>query len=93
MQSALRMDAEARKKIDNNNYYFLVVVAGLKREKKKFGFRFSIPKIPEIPELHGRSYKKKKVFFSLVLLLTHPSSIPLLGGLTPKFSSLSLHSL
>jgi hypothetical protein len=54
----------------------LVVVAGLEREKKFtiFDFRFSIPKILEIPELpelpdlpelrglRGRSRKKKKVF-------------------------------
>jgi hypothetical protein len=49
-----------------NNYFilfylkfFLVVVAGLKREKKNFGFRFSIPKIPK---LRGRSREKNKVF-------------------------------
>jgi hypothetical protein len=43
----------------------------LKREKKKFGFWFSIPKIPKIPEipkipdlrgLPERSREKKKVF-------------------------------
>jgi hypothetical protein len=47
-----------KKKIKIN----LVVVAGLKREKKNFGFRFSIPKIPELRRLCGRSREKKKVF-------------------------------
>jgi hypothetical protein len=76
-------------------------VAG-KKGKKNFGFLFSIPKIlkilkipkiPKIPELRERSHEKKKVFVGLVSLVTHPSSIPLLGGLTPKFLSLSFHSL
>jgi hypothetical protein len=39
----------------------MAVVAGLKRKEKKFGFRFSIPEIPEICE---RSRKKKKVFLA-----------------------------
>jgi hypothetical protein len=76
----------------------LVVVAGWKRGQKIF--QFSIPKIPEFPELRGlcgRSREKKKVKnllpFGLVPLVTHPSSIPLLGGLTPKFLGLSFHSL
>jgi hypothetical protein len=37
--------------------------------------------------------QKEEGFFGLVPLVTHPSSIPLLGGLTPKFLSLSFHSL
>jgi hypothetical protein len=37
--------------------------------------------------------REEEGFFGLVPLVTHPSSIPLLGGLTPKFLSLSLHSL
>jgi hypothetical protein len=37
--------------------------------------------------------REEEGFFGLVLLVTHPSSIPLLGGLTPKFLSLSFHSL
>jgi hypothetical protein len=52
-------------KSKNKKNYFLVVVAGWKRGEKYFGFRFSIPKIPEIPELYGlrgRSHEKKKVF-------------------------------
>jgi hypothetical protein len=49
-------------------YFFLVIVAGLKREKKNFGFWFLISKIPKIPKLpsfrglRGRSRKKNKVF-------------------------------
>jgi hypothetical protein len=44
--------------------FFLVVVAGLERENffTIFGFRFSIPKIPELRGLCGRSHEKKKVF-------------------------------
>jgi hypothetical protein len=76
----------------------LVVVAGLEREKKFtiYNFRFSIPKIPKLPELsglRGAKPREEEGFFGLVPLVTHPSSIPLLGGLTPKFLSLSLHSL
>jgi hypothetical protein len=41
--------------------FFSVVVAGWKRGKN-FGFRFSIPKIPKLPELRERSREKKKVF-------------------------------
>jgi hypothetical protein len=56
-----------RKKFKILFIYFFVVVAGLEREKKFtiFGFRFSIPKIPELPKLRGlcgRSREKKKVF-------------------------------
>jgi hypothetical protein len=29
--------------------------------------------------------REEEGFFGLVPLVTHPSSIPLLGGLTPKF--------
>jgi hypothetical protein len=49
-----RRRGHSRKKIKKNILFlflFLVVVAGLKREKKNFGFRFSIPKIPKIPKL------------------------------------------
>jgi hypothetical protein len=37
----------------------------LEKREKNFGFRFSIPKIPKLPELRGlheRSREKKKVF-------------------------------
>jgi hypothetical protein len=46
--------------------FFWVVVAGFEREKFIiFGFRFSIPKLPKLPELRGLhewSREKKKVF-------------------------------
>jgi hypothetical protein len=58
-----------REKINKNlnlnlNKKILVVVAGLEREKKFtiFGFRFSIPELPELHGLCGRSREKKKVF-------------------------------
>jgi hypothetical protein len=66
-----------KKKNKNNFIYFylknifLVVVAGLEREKQfttynlqfsVFGFRFSIPELPELRGLRGQSRKKKKVF-------------------------------
>jgi hypothetical protein len=72
---------------------FLVVVAGLKRKKKKFGFQS--PRSPSSPSSLGFAGEatKEEGFFGLVPLVTHPSSIPLLGCLIPKFLSLSLHSL
>jgi hypothetical protein len=44
--------------------FIFVVVAHLKRGKKNsvFGFWFSIPKIPKLPELRGWSHEKKKAF-------------------------------
>jgi hypothetical protein len=35
-----------------------------KEGKKYFGFQFSIPKIPELRGLRGRSREKKKVFLA-----------------------------
>jgi hypothetical protein len=57
-------------------FFFLVVVAGLKREKKISVFN------PRDPRAKPR---EEEGFFGLVPLVTHPSSIPLLGCLTPKF--------
>jgi hypothetical protein len=56
--------------------------------------RFSVfnPQDPQAPRA-SRAKPREEGFFGLVLLVTHPSSIPLLGGLTPKFLSLSFHSL
>jgi hypothetical protein len=75
----------------------LVVVAGLKREKKKSVFNPQDPQDPKDPQdpraLRAAKPREEEGFFGLVPLVTHPSSIPLLGGLTPKFLSLSLHSL
>jgi hypothetical protein len=78
------------------NFFWYLLPAW--KERKKFtiyNFRFSIPKIPKLPELRGLHEKPREEegFFGLVPLVTHPNSIPLLGGLTPKFLSLSLHSL
>jgi hypothetical protein len=81
---------------------FLVNVVGLEREKLTiYNLRFSVfnpqnPQTPQTPRALRASQAKPREeegFFSLVPLVTHPSSIPLLGGLTPKFLSLSLHSL
>jgi hypothetical protein len=61
----------------------LAIVAGLKREKK---FRFSVfnPQDPRDPRDPQAKPREEEGFFGLVPLVTHPSSIPLLGGLTPK---------
>jgi hypothetical protein len=85
-------DADARKKEKKKFILFLVVVAGLKRERK---IRFSVfnPQDPRDPWAKRAKPREEEGFFGLVPLVTHPSSIPLLGGLTPKFLSLSLHSL
>jgi hypothetical protein len=68
--------------LKKNNIYlfiFLVVVAGLKREEKKFGFN------PQDPQDLRAKPREEEGFFGLVPLVTYPSSIPLLGCLTPKF--------
>jgi hypothetical protein len=90
-------------------YFFLVVVAGLEREIQFSVFGFQSPKSPNSPNSPNSSSsagfvggapraswakpREEEGFFGLVPLVTHPSSIPLLGGLTPKLLSLSLHSL
>jgi hypothetical protein len=48
------------------------------------------PRAPRALQASRAKPREEEGFFGLV---THPSSIPLLGGLTPKFLSLSLHSL
>jgi hypothetical protein len=70
-------------------FVFLVVVASWKREKKISVFN---PQAPQAPWAAWAKPREEEGFFGLVPLVTHPSSIPLLGGLTPKFLSLSLHS-
>jgi hypothetical protein len=67
-------------------------------KREIFGFRFSVfdpqnPQTPQAPRALRAKPREEEGFFGLVPLVTHPSSIPLLGGLTPKFLSLSLHSL
>jgi hypothetical protein len=73
-----------------------LVVACSKREEKNV--RFSVfnpqdPRDPRVPRALRAKPREEEGFFGLVPLVTHPSSIPLLGGLTPKFLSLSFHSL
>jgi hypothetical protein len=71
-------------------FYFLFFLGSCcQLEKRKKKIRFSVFN-PQDPQAKPR---EKEGFFGLVPLVTHPSSIPLLGGLTPKFLSLSLHSL
>jgi hypothetical protein len=69
---------------------FLVGATPLKREKKISVFN---PQDPQAPRALRAKPREEESFFSLVPLVTHPSSIPLLGCLIPKFLSLSLHSL
>jgi hypothetical protein len=72
-----------------------------KRAKNISVFGFQSPRSPSSPSqrvpraLRASRAKPREEegFFGLVPLVTHPSSIPLLGGLTPKFLSLSFHSL
>jgi hypothetical protein len=67
-----------------------------KRGKKCLIFNHQDPQDPQDPRARQASRAKPREeegFFGLVLLVTHPSSIPFLGCLTPKFLSLSFHSL
>jgi hypothetical protein len=77
----------------------MVVVASLKREKKYFGFRFTISKIPELPELPGqpgfagKAARRRRFFWPSSP--SHPSklysSLGLLNSKVPKpFSPFSL---
>jgi hypothetical protein len=52
-----------------------------------------VPRVPQVPQAPRAKLQEEEGFFGLVPLGTHPSSIPLLGGLIPKFLSLSFHSL
>jgi hypothetical protein len=70
----------------------------LGKKEKIYNFRFSVfnpqnPQTPRAPRASRAKPREEEGFFGLVPLVTHPSSIPLFGGLTPKFLSLSLHSL
>jgi hypothetical protein len=64
-----------------------------KRKEKNSVFNLQDPQDPQAPRASRAKPQEEEGFFGLVTLVTHPSSIPLLGGLTPKFLSLSLHSL
>jgi hypothetical protein len=69
-------------------------------KREIYNLQFSVlnpqnPQNPQTPQASRASLAKPREeegFFGLVPLVIHPSSIPLLGGLTPKFLSLSLHS-
>jgi hypothetical protein len=78
-----------RSKKIKNSFGSCCQLAGLKREKK---FRFSVFN-PQDPRASQAKPREEEGFFGLVPLVSHPSSIPFFGGLTPKFLSLSLHSL
>jgi hypothetical protein len=69
---------------------------GLEKRGKNisvFGFQSQDPQVPRAPRASQAKPQEEEGSFSLVPLVTHPSSIPLLDGLTPKFLSLSFHSL
>jgi hypothetical protein len=77
--------------------FLFVVVAGLERDTI-YNLQFSVfnpqnPQTPRAPRALRAKPREEEGFFGLIPLVTHPSSIPLLGGLTPKFLSLSFHSL
>jgi hypothetical protein len=67
-----------------------LVVACWKREEKNVQFLVFNPRDPRAS---WAKLREEEGFFGLIPLVTHPSSIPLLGGLIPKFLSLSFHSL
>jgi hypothetical protein len=106
LPSAVRGDTKKNKiKIKIN---FFGSCCRLGKREKIFNFQFSIfnfqfsvfnpqnprtPRAPRAPRASRAKPQEEEGFFGLVPLVTHPSSIPLLGGLTPKFLSLSLHSL
>jgi hypothetical protein len=88
-----RVRTEAQK-IKNKMFiylFILVVVAGWKREKKIW-FSIFNPQDPQAPRAPWAKPREEEGFFGLIPLVTHPSSILLLDGLTPKFLSLSFHS-
>jgi hypothetical protein len=70
-----------------------LVIACWKKRGKNVRFSVFNPQDPQDPRASQAKPREEGGFFSLVPLVTHPSSIPLLGGLTPKFLSLSFHSL
>jgi hypothetical protein len=87
-----------QKNIKKSLFFFIKfwLLAARKERKKMFGFSVFNPQDPQHPRVPRASRAKpreEKGFFGLVPLVIHPSSIPLLGGLTPKFLSLSFHSL
>jgi hypothetical protein len=97
--SELRPRGRGRKNNNNNNFFcFFCFGSCCRHEKREKKIRFSVfnpqdPQDPQAPQAPRAKPREEEGFFGLVPLVTHPSSIPLLGGLTPKFLSLSLHSL
>jgi hypothetical protein len=76
-------------------FFWYLLPAG-KERKKNVWFSVFNPQDsedPQAPRALRAKLQEEEGFFGLVPLVTHPSSIPLLGGLTPKFLSLSFHSL
>jgi hypothetical protein len=104
-QSAVRTDARKKKQYIyvKKQYIYIFILFILfyfgsccrLEKRKKIKIRFSVfnPQDPRDPRDPPAKPWEEEGFFGLVPLVTHPSSIPLLGGLTPKFLSLSLHSL
>jgi hypothetical protein len=77
---------------------FSIISCRFGKRETIYNFPFSVfnpqnPRNPRTLRALRAKPREEEGFFGLVPLVTHPSSIPLLGGLTPKFLSLSLHSL
>ena len=77
-------------------YLFLFWQFPTGKERKKCSVLVLNPQDPQVPQIPQASQIKlleeeEEGFYGLVPLV--PSSIPPLGGLTPKFLSLSFHSL
>jgi hypothetical protein len=77
-------------------YFYLFILGSCcqleKRKKINSVFGPQDPQDPRAPWASWVKPREEEGFFSLVPLVTHPSSIPLLGGLIPKFLSLSFQS-
>jgi hypothetical protein len=82
-----RSEKTKKKKI-----FFCGSSCALEKREKEFQFLVFSPQDLRAPRALRAKPQEEEGFFDLVPLVTHPSSIPLLGGLTPKFLSLSLHS-
>jgi hypothetical protein len=74
-------------------FYFFGSCCRVEKKKKIFRLLVFNPQAPRAPQALWAKPREEEGFFDLVPLVTHPSSNRLLGGVTPKFLSLSLHSL
>jgi hypothetical protein len=82
------------KKKKKKNFFFFGRCCRLEKRGKNISvFNPQDPQVPRAQRASRAKPREDEGFFGLVPLVTHPSSIPLLGGLTPKFLSLSFHSL